>query len=558
MSLPHRLLTLVEPSRLPLLKSASTLLGTEFHPLSGTASLGAALRERWDVLVVSAGAADPFAVLEATAQHSPGLASVVLAESFAPGEVLALMRMGARDCLRWDELDLFSAAVLRATPALRHARSDGGATDRGAGGAIGGRAALFGVIDAVRRSIDPEDIFRAAVQGARELLAADRALVYRFDADFNGSVAAESVAPGWTPSLGLGIKDTCFRQTKATQYAANRVVAVDDVRSAGFTPCHLEMLEGFQVRANAVVPILFDGQVWGLFIVHQCSAPRRWWPDEIEALYQVGAQLTIALQQAELYRAGRERVFEMERLVRLKDDFLSTVSHELRTPMTNIKVAAHMLRSQQNLGKYAGYLDILESECDREIRLINDLLDLQRLDCDTTPASTETLALGPWLSGVLAPFAERARLRRQVFSTKGLEDLGVAAVPAGALERVVAELLGNACKYTPEGECIAVRFALENGSLSFAVANSGALIPPEELPRVFERFHRVPGGDPWKQGGTGLGLALVRRTLDVLGGEIRAESNAVATVFSARLPLGTAPGLTIEMGRRSPATCCSF
>ncbi len=542
MSLPHRLLALVEPFRLPYLEAAAAPLVTEFHALQSAARLGVALHERWDALVVSAGAADPFEALQAAARHRPGLASVVLAESFAPGEALALVRAGARDCLRWDELDLFGSAVLRATPAFRHAvaAGTGRATGPQTDGTTNGGTALLGVLNAVRRSNEPEDIFLAAVQGVRELLAADRAVIYRFDVDYNGTVTAESVVPGWIRTLEMGIEDTCFRETKAIQYAANRVVAVDDVRSAGLTPCHLAMLESFQVRANAVVPILYDGQVWGLFIVHQCSAPRCWQSHEIEALYHVSAQLTIALQQAELYRAERERICEMERLVRLKDDFLSTVSHELRTPMTNIKVAVHLLRLQQDSSKREGYLELLESECDREIRLINDLLDLQRLDADVAPAPFQTVDLGIWLSAIIAPFAERARQRCQVFSVEGLEVLGTAAVPAGALERVVGELLGNACKYTPTGERVAVCFSHKNGVLSFAVANSGAPIPADELTLVFERFYRVPGGDPWKQGGTGLGLALVRRTLEGLGGEIRVESDALSTVFSARLPLASA------------------
>ena len=111
-----------------------------------------------------------------------------------------------------------------------------------------------------------------------------------------------------------------------------------------------------------------------------------------------------------------------------------------------------------------------------------------------------------------------------------------------SLERIVAELLNNACKYTPFGEQIVVTAQTNHNELlsqviRIAVSNSGVEIPASELPRIFEKFYRIPSTDPWKQGGTGLGLALVQSITRHLGGTVQVSSNAGQTVFTVELPI---------------------
>ncbi len=101
-----------------------------------------------------------------------------------------------------------------------------------------------------------------------------------------------------------------------------------------------------------------------------------------------------------------------------------------------------------------------------------------------------------------------------------------------SLERILAELLNNACKYTPPGERITMTACAANGVIQLKVSNSGVEIPAHELPRIFDKFYRVPSADPWKQGGTGLGLALVQKLAEHLGACIWVESASGQTCFT--------------------------
>jgi signal transduction histidine kinase len=188
-------------------------------------------------------------------------------------------------------------------------------------------------------------------------------------------------------------------------------------------------------------------------------------------------------------------------------------------------------------GKVAHYLEILRKECERESQLINDLLDLQRLDADSQPIDLKTLELQDWLPQLVEVFRERANNRQQFLLLDVSSDLPPIVTNVPGLERMLAELLNNACKYTPaEGE-IRVTVRLRSGRIKLEVSNSGVEIPARELPRVFDKFYRVPSNDPWKQGGTGLGLALVRKLAQHLGGDIEADSGNSRTWFTVDMPM---------------------
>ena len=274
---------------------------------------------------------------------------------------------------------------------------------------------------------------------------------------------------------------------------------------------------------------------------------------EIRLVQQVANQCAIAIRQARLYQAAQAQVKELERLNQLKDDFLSTVSHELRTPVTSMRVALQLLgvtlnqelglneelqkpKAQQN--RIARYYKVLNEECEREISLINDLLDLQRLDGGNHPITPQRINLKSWLTRIATTFHERAQSREQTLSIQLPDTLPQIVSDQASLERVFAELLNNACKYTPPGENISVSaIAANNNHIQVVVSNSGVEIPASELPRIFDKFYRVPSSDPWKQGGTGLGLALVQKLLWHIGGQIEVSSKATETAFKIMLPL---------------------
>lgn len=153
----------------------------------------------------------------------------------------------------------------------------------------------------IRESLDLATILSTTVTEVRQLLQVDRVLVYRVWADGTGSVVTESVAPGRTPLVGQTFPEEVLPQAYQQRYCQGRVQAIADVLTVNIAPCLSAFLQQFAVRAQLVVPILQGPGLWGLLIVHQCTLPRQWQPQELELLQQLATQLAIAIQQAELY-----------------------------------------------------------------------------------------------------------------------------------------------------------------------------------------------------------------------------------------------------------------
>ncbi len=402
------------------------------------------------------------------------------------------------------------------------------------------------IIQKIHRSLDLDAIFATVLDEMRQTLQVDRVSIYQFASDWSGHFVAESVGDGWRPLVGEGIhtvwEDTYLQESQGGRYRRNEPSAVDDIYTVGHSPCHIDILEQFQIKAYAIAPILLDGQLWGLLSVYQNSGPRQWQPWEMSLLQQIAMQTAIALRQSTLYQAAQAQVKALEQLGQLKDDFLSTVSHELRSPLTNIKMAIQMveLRLQQQAiqdERLTQYLQILEEGCNQELTLINDLLDLQRLEAGVQALDLETIDLNYWLSSIAELFEVRAQEQQRQLHIHLPPNLPSITTDATALKRIVMELLHNACKYTPPQEHITLTAQANDSHVQIQVSNSGVELPPEELPRIFEKFYRVVRIDRWKQGGTGLGLALVKRLVEHLQGTIQVESKNALTCFTLQLPL---------------------
>lgn len=159
---------------------------------------------------------------------------------------------------------------------------------------------LNDIISRVRESLKPEEIYHAAITGIRNILKTDRAVVYLFDEDWQGSIVAESVGSNWPKALGANIADPCFAEQYVEKYRRGRVKATENIYDAGLTKCYLGQLEPFKVKANLVAPILVDGKLLGLLVTHQCSSTRPWQESDITFFKQVSIQVGFALDQAAL------------------------------------------------------------------------------------------------------------------------------------------------------------------------------------------------------------------------------------------------------------------
>ena len=422
----------------------------------------------------------------------------------------------------------------------------------------------------IHQSLNLEEILHASVDEVRQVLHADRVAIVRWESSNFGIFVAESVAENWSSILGEIMPDNIWQEDALA--IENEIYAVADIDKASFSPEKYARFQQAQIKAYLIVPILQDGNLWGMMCVHQCSKSRQWQPSEVDLLLQLATQIAIAIQQAQLYqqvqnlntdleRQVQERTAELQQKIQelqhlnvLKDEFLSTVSHELRTPLANMKMAIHMLRISPTPDRRQIYLEILQTECTRETDLINALLDLQRLEAATCPIDLEPVNLEIWLPTIIDPFYSRAQNRHQHLRVECERQLPTISSNRASLGRILAELLNNACKYTANDGQISVRVECKNrkkeyitpeknpqpasvmiSEIQFTLSNQSS-ISIEELPRIFEKFYRVPNADPWKQGGTGLGLALVQKLVEQLEGKIEVESSNGWTNFIVKFP----------------------
>jgi PAS domain S-box-containing protein len=232
-------------------------------------------------------------------------------------------------------------------------------------------------------------------------------------------------------------------------------------------------------------------------------------------------------------------------LDRMKDEFVSTVSHELRTPLTSIRGALGLL-SAGLLGnvsdKAANLLRIALSNSDRLVRLINDILDLERIQSGREPLNFRPAQINEIVRAAIdgmQPVADAAEIQL----IHDGNDVQVAADPDRLLQ-VVTNLLSNAVKFSPQGSTVAVTLREDPHGITLSVIDQGRGIPADKLDTIFDRFQQVDASDSRQKGGSGLGLAICRTIVKQHGGHIWAERNPVrGSTFRVTLPYQPAHGI---------------
>ncbi|XGV98246.1 MAG: ATP-binding protein [Leptolyngbya sp. BL-A-14] len=265
---------------------------------------------------------------------------------------------------------------------------------------------------------------------------------------------------------------------------------------------------------------------------------------EIQLVEQATTQCAIALQKCHLSQAIQSQLDQVEKLNQLKEDFLNTTTHELRTPLANMKLGLKMLelvlndedQAKQRPVKASCYLKLVQDACEQEIQLINDLLVLQQLEAGNYPILLNAIALQGWLSEIIQVFELKALAQNQRLRLTLFDDLPRLVCDLVLLDRVMRELLTNACKFTPAGGEIVVTAQAIQGAIRISVTNSGVELPETELERVFDKFYRMPTNDPWRHSGVGLGLALIKGLVTHLGGSIQVASTNNHVCFAVELP----------------------
>jgi signal transduction histidine kinase len=240
----------------------------------------------------------------------------------------------------------------------------------------------------------------------------------------------------------------------------------------------------------------------------------------------------------ELAAAFNAMSVEVARVDRMRREFLANVSHELKSPLSSIKALAQSLLDgrEENVAVYREFLRDIDLEIDRLTRLVNDMLEMTRLEHDDRPLPRSEEDIADLLEHITALFRARAAnlgIQLRVAVKRALRW----PVNRDLLSLVLVNLLENALRYTPPGGEVTLSAAEYQGAIAITVRDSGSGIPPEELPKIFERFYRVDKARSRETGGTGLGLAIVHRAVRRMGGKIEVTSTpGKGTRFTITLP----------------------
>jgi PAS domain S-box-containing protein len=240
---------------------------------------------------------------------------------------------------------------------------------------------------------------------------------------------------------------------------------------------------------------------------------------------------------------GFRDVTQERELDRMKTEFVSQVSHELRTPLTAIKGFTEML-----LDRDAGevneeqeeYLKVVSSNVDRLVVLINDLLDISRIESGRIQLKVESIDLQEIIESVVATMRPLINGKQQTLVVEIQPNLPAARGDHDRILQVVTNLVSNAHKYTPAGGRISIEATQAGEQIGVAVHDSGIGIGPDDLPRLFTRFFRVDSSLTREIGGTGLGLSIVKSIVELHGGSVSVRSEAgKGSTFRFALPIAT-------------------
>ena len=269
------------------------------------------------------------------------------------------------------------------------------------------------------------------------------------------------------------------------------------------------------------------------------------WAYLVAALLVLGLLYVAWKMQVKSIRMGHAYAmskFESEKLHEvdeLKSRFFTNISHEFRTPLTLILGPVKQIIETTEDGRIRDDLQVVHRNANRLLALVNQLLDVAKLESGTMKLRTVPQNIVPFLKSLVmsfASYAERKRITLTCSSTP--EDIN-AYIDAEKLEKIITNLLSNAFKFTPEGGTIDVAVTRDEGRVNIAVRDTGTGIPAEKMSRIFDRFYQVDGSHTRPHEGTGIGLSLTRELVELHKGSIEVESvEGKGTTFVARIPLG--------------------
>ncbi|HEY9878077.1 MAG TPA: response regulator [Leptolyngbyaceae cyanobacterium] len=426
--------------------------------------------------------------------------------------------------------------------------------------ALAQREVLINTITtAIRSSLNPQETFAAITQTLGQALQVDGCALSLWteqdefvqcvglynienqDASLSAIEVqgAQKIAQSQVPISGNPV----LQQLLETQ----QPVIIHDLDEEA-TPFHLDLPVRAPARALLVVPLVVDGKIIGSISLRQFRQSRQWQMDEVELAQVVAAQAAIAVQQARLYQTTRQQAEKLLELDRQKTEFFQNISHEFRTPLT-LMIGPLEVAVEKAEGLSFDQSTVALRNSRRLLRLVNQLLDLQRLDAGRMQPTFRPCDPAAFIGEIVEAFKPYCD-RKLLNLVADLQPTPRLYLDLEKFDKVLYNLLSNAIKFTPAGGTIAVRLTAGTDSCQIVVEDTGMGIREDQLPFLFERFRQADGSSNRSHEGSGLGLALVAALVKLHGGTIQVHSEyGQGTCFTLMIPMGKrhlAPEQVIE------------
>jgi signal transduction histidine kinase len=402
--------------------------------------------------------------------------------------------------------------------------------------------ALGEVSRAISSTLDFDRVLETIVARATELAGADGGAIYEYDE--SARTFHVRITHNFPEEFVTALRATSLRYGEGAvgrAVAEREPVQVADVAAAGsYESAVRDFLLRSGYRSLLAVPLFSEDEAIGALVVNR-RVPGEFPARVVELLRTFGNQSALAIQNARLFGEIEDKSRQLEAANRHKDEFLASMSHELRTPLNAVigfsEVLLERMFGELN-DKQEEYLNDILASGRHLLSLINDILDLAKIEAGRMELDVEDFDLAPAIDNALVLIRERATRKGVTLETTLASGLGSVRGDQRKIKQVLLNLLSNAVKFTPEGGRIAVRADRVDGHAEISVIDTGIGIAPEDSEAVFEEFRQVGTDYAKKHEGTGLGLALSRKFVELHGGRIWLKSRlGEGSTFTFTIPV---------------------
>ena len=393
---------------------------------------------------------------------------------------------------------------------------------------------LNSISDAIRSSLDPQEILQVAVDKLGEGFGVCRCLIYRcHENDLDAQIEHEFLQQ--TDRTSLKGRVWPLQKNPLFQEIINQreSIGIDDVTIDSFVQNNQQVLSDLITSCSIVswlaVPILYQGKLLGMMELHHCDPkPVTWKPEDIALVDAIATQVGVALIQAESYANLEDLNEQLEALDRTRSNLVAITGHELRTPLSTIQICLESLANEPDMSEELKQVMLSTAlhDAERMRKLVQDFLTLSQLESGKVDWNPEVLSVTECVDLSLSHIHARSDRSSLPNINKNIES-SIPLVKADGewLVEVLSKLLDNACKFTNGNGKITINvMAIDENNLEVTIADNGRGIEPDRLEKVFDRFYQEEGALRRSAGGTGLGLAICRQMVQNWGGQIWAES----------------------------------